>query len=247
MTDNKHHIIVYRANNSRGKKDATGAFEPEAHALARLLSEHYPGSHVEIAGINIAVDRGLKRLQKAEIINKVARETVKECLYKIQTKAGEKVKLDSLSYFCHGWRTGCELELLGPSGARNCALWLSSPSLRVKRFNLFACSTGKPHPEGNFAQWVTDQCAQRRHKIQVMAHETPGHTSWNARLRFYWSVPPTGGPSEIEENNFSVEWASATDRDKHQLLEAPEKFKDFARHMREDQDYRLLLPYLIGE
>lgn len=256
----KNHIILYRSNNSPGKRDATGAFEPEARALRRLLLERYATDRVALRGVNLVRTRMIiNKAEKRAWQRQAARNAFKLCLRELdaqykqfrsaELEADPPVVLDpesdpnqihSLSYFCHGWRSRPEFEDAGIHGAHDLAELLVVQ--RVELLNLFCCSTATPHDSGNFAQWVATACAERRHAIQVLGHETSGHTSWNARLAVYWSYP-----SEKPENGYLVVHQAAVSSGEHQLLETAEDFERFAAHMKADQNYRLLLPYLLDE
>lgn len=151
-------LIFNREVNSIGRKDATGAFIPEAKALAALLT---------------AQDRTVRRFaaMSPKTFNALA-----------HIRAGQKV--DSINIFCHGWRTGCELLPKGDVGARELAPLLKAKG--VKLLNLFACSTAEPNEKGNYSLWVSEACKDLGHNIQVFGHETAGHTTKNPRIRVYW-------------------------------------------------------------
>ena len=235
----KNHIILYRSNNTPNKSDATGAFQPEARVLAKLLPDRYPGDRVAIRGVDLSGTKGLPKEQKQEVRRTLSRDAIRNCFDQL----GNPVQATSLSYFCHGWRRAVEFELGGLHGAHACAGMLVD--LGIKYFNLFACSTGKPHADGNFAEWVTRACAERRHAVQVLAHETSGHTTWNAKLAVFWSYKTTN--LRGERSQYTVSIARSLDRDQNQLLEPGAAWDDFAEHMKRDQNYRLLLPFMLDE
>lgn len=236
----KKHIILYRANNSPGKRDATGAFEPEAFALRRLLMDRYMGDLVAIRRVDLAPTRTIRsKVEKRAWQRQAARSAFNLALRDLELD-GVPGGLRSLSYFCHGWRSRPEFEDSGVHGAHGLASMLVDYG--VDLLNLFCCSTAAPHDNGNFAQWVATACAERRHAVQVLGHETSGHTTWNARLAVYWSYP-----SERPENGYLVDHQGALNAGEHQLLETPGDFNAFAARMKADQNYRLLLPYLLDE
>jgi hypothetical protein len=142
----------------------------------------------------------------------------------------------SVNVFCHGWRTGVELLPRGQAGAQRVAEFFAKKDIRF--LNLFACSAAgtankalkrietptQLDPKGCWAQWVAEGCALLGHSIQVYGHETPGHTTWNPAVRVYWS---DGKKGTVENKK----------------LEMSEGFRN---KLRDDQEYRLSLPFWLN-
>lgn len=205
-------IVINRGNNSKGRKDATGAFIPEAKAMTRILRD---------------LGRNVSRL---EILTDGYRDRVDLTSFVLKKidkifETHEITKISGVSLFCHGWRKGVELLPRGEQGAKKVARVLANRE--VKFFNLFACSAGKPHPKGNWAQWVTEECVRLGHSIQVFSHETPGHTTWNPNVNLYWS-----DGKELHQ----------TDHD-----DFVANHSGFADLMKDNQEFRLMLPFNLDE
>lgn len=222
------HYVLWRANNSKGKKDASGAFTPEGVALMRMLRDRGR----ETVGLGVSTEGFPNRAGMVKFI-----------MSKFETdwpRGGP----DSVSILCHGWRTGIEFLPRGLEGAKQVAEMLAARKTRY--LNLFTCSAAGAvkvidgtvgaetpmalDPRGSWAQWVTAHCASLGHSIQVLGHETKGHTTWNARVRLFVA----DGQNKTFTTNRVVD------------LDDPE-FAAFKRRMRDDQQYRLLLPFWLNE
>lgn len=230
-----NHLILFRANNSPGKADATGAFRPEACALHNMLEDTYSRDTVAIQPVNFSKAETFEGLEKHRYKRKLAQRALGDCYSAFPASVRDSVH--SISFFCHGWRRGCEFWPRGKSGAMDLAEYCKEHDTTI--LNLFCCSTAKPHDEGNFARWVAEASKQIQHSMQIMGHETPGHTSWNAHLSFFWVSESMG--------QWHIDHASANDPTKQQLLIDEAAFQGFRKLMREDQNYRLLLPFMIAD
>ena len=195
-----NNLVFYRAENSKGRNDAKGAFIPEAQALVNLLDKYN------------AIDKPIK-LSSFKNKNQVAKN--------VMSTIKKYDNIYSVSLFCHGWRTGVELFPRGQAGAKEVAKVLVEK--KVKFLNLFACLAAELDSKGCFAQWIAEECCSLNHPIQVYGHETAGHTSWNPNVRFYWF---DGSVAQTEKL---------------------ENISDFRKKLKEDQKYRLLLPFKFDE
>jgi len=114
-------------------------------------------------------------------------------------------KCDRFVYFGHGWKTGIQL------GWNLATCWELIERLAETRENptggitvvLYACSTaegseGEPGDlvgaEGGFADRLRDCAHNRGLTCRVVAHKTPGHTTWNPYMAFVETEP--GLPDE---------------------------------------------------
>lgn len=239
----RNHIILYRYNNTPGKKDATGAFIPEAKALEYYLKAY--GDNVECIPIDLTEARGKPRAARDTRAFELCRLGISAALQSIEKKdLVAHLPVYSLSYFCHGWRRRVELEHGRAYGAHRFAETIVD--LGIKIVNLFACSCAMPDGDGNYARWVAEACADRRHAVQVMGHETKGHTTCNAKLRVYWSTPRSAAFDD-GVHPYLVDWRGSLEAGKNQLLESDDAWPMFRRRMQTDQNYRLMLPYLLEE
>jgi len=196
----KMHAILYKNKDRTGKKDATGAFIPEAKALERILQSR--GENVVSEGISrmTRLDHALDGLRNVE----------------------------SLSVFCHGWPLGVELLERNQSGAETVAR--DCEKFGIKFLNLFACSAAQEsHPHGCYARWIAESAHSLGHLMQVFGHETAGHTSWNPKARFYWSL------SEGVQTERAVDPG----------CDGWDTWRAFRKRLREDQEYRLTLPFIF--
>ncbi len=204
-------LVISRENNSPGKKDASGAFEPESKAMTRILRDM--GRNV--THIRVRTDSyENKHTMRGWLLDKINR-----------THKENGNPLSAVSIFCHGWRTGVELLPTREQGAKEVAQVLAARG--VKYFNLFACSTGEPNPNGNWAQWVVEECVQLGHKMLVFSHEPAGHTTWNPNINLYWS---DGEKLHQQDHRDFVT-----------------KRKGFVKKMKRDQEFRLMLPFALDE
>lgn len=147
--------------NTGGKKDATGAFKPEAKAF----SAHYPQYNHTVDYID---NKGTKANMRKEVIDNI-----------------RKCQPDVLAFFCHGWKTGIQfgfnltnlVEIVDSFPTGNLA------PVVVIYGCLTADGTG-PGGDGGFADILRDTFCQKgfRH-VQVDAHVTPGHATRNPNVR----------------------------------------------------------------
>jgi hypothetical protein len=218
-----NHVVLYRGENSKGKKDATGAFIPEAKALIKLLQEKHNRS---VCSYSILPSGWENRVKLTNY-----------CMGIVRAEAARtnKHKL-SVSIFCHGWRRGIEFAPRNIAGAKTFAKMCVESNVAI--LNLFACSAAgvmedKTHkidlgspldPSASWAFWVASECAAAGHSIRILGHETPGHTTWNARVRMFYA--------DGKEKTVQTE-----------RLVLGDDQKAFAARMKNDQEYRLMLPF----
>jgi hypothetical protein len=164
-------LIFYSSKNSHVKKDATGAFIPEARAFAR----HYTVPDEHVIGIDCSQPKRQRRAQVLEGIESVE-------------------GLEGLLFFCHGWPTGIQFGF----NLRNLdvlAALISGHSADDIKIGLMACLTAEnrerdnevddvgPATDGGFADQLRDMLADMgQKKGWIDGHKTAGHTSWNPRV-----------------------------------------------------------------
>lgn len=148
-------------SNVEGKRDATGAFQPEAKAWAAYVGD---------AEVILFDNARPKARRKSETLGAIR---------------GAK-NLSHLALFCHGWpsgiQTGIALRDL-PEFAE--AVERASPSIDL-RVTLYCCSTGAGGigGDGGFADELRDAlCRRGVTRCVVDAHTTPGHTTTNPHVR----------------------------------------------------------------
>ncbi len=157
--------------NSPGKKDATGAFQPERAAFCNCVAP---------MAYNYAIDNTeSKNTMRAFVLRYIHVDTPQ-----------------LLAVFSHGWRTGIQfgfslanVDELAVELARGCT------SVRVA---LYCCSTGSGPGvggDGGFADMLRDAlCRAGAVDCQVDAHDRAGHTTKNPYVvRFMGQGSATGG------------------------------------------------------
>lgn len=174
IATDKNILVFYSNTNVRGRKDATGAFIPEAEAFARLHS--IPKTNV----IGIKLPRVNKEQRRREVLNAIKRH-------------GHRDKIGAIAFFGHGWPNGIQFGFdrkhipeLVVEMTRTC-----TPDVKVM---LFACLAAEndskidnrkigPGTDGGFCDRLRDEMA--RYGLgegRVDGHLTAGHTSWNPYL-----------------------------------------------------------------
>lgn len=161
-------LIFYSSVNTPKKKDATGAFIPEARGFAR----HYMVPDEHVIGVDCTQQ---KRQRREKVLNALA------------TVDG----LEGLLFFGHGWPNGIQfgftrknLNVLSAAISSRC-----SDDIKV---GLMACLTAEndvrdqeleelgPATDGGFADMLRDDLVKaKKTKGWVDGHKTAGHTSWN--------------------------------------------------------------------
>lgn len=166
----KNILVFYSNKNSHGRKDATGAFIPEAKAFAKV----HDVPEENVVGLNLV------RVTRA-----VRKRKVLERIYSHQGK------LDAIAFFGHGWPSGIQfgfrkgdisplVKALKFAGNRHLrvllyACWAAENQVVDKKHNEVG-----PGTDGGFADLLRDEMV--RHGLDlgwVDAHKTAGHTTWN--------------------------------------------------------------------
>ena len=180
--DGKKILVLYSSTNVKGKKDATGAFIPEARAFAKCHG--VPGENM--LGIACPGVSNKKRFEEV-------------CVF-LRNKTGIKY----IALFCHGYSGGMQFGMT----KKNIPLfvrYLKMSCVKSLRMTLYACSTastGKqtrkismPGTHNGYADKVRDRMLATGFKGGwIDAHLTPGHTTRNPFvMRFYVEQPFEGG------------------------------------------------------
>jgi hypothetical protein len=164
--------------NSAGRKDATGAFQPEALAFA--------ARHEVPRGNVVWIDNRLSR--------PAMREAVLAQVARVREEAGV---VEALALFCHGLTTRIQFGFgLADAGALAAALG-GFPEVRVA---LYACNAARgagadvAGGDGGFADRLRDAlCETGAVDCQVDAHGTAGHTTWNPFVRRFQGMGSAAG------------------------------------------------------
>lgn len=162
-------VVFAPMHNTGRRKDATGAFLPEAtafgelHGLRLVLVDNHQG----------------KLVQRARVLDE------------IRSAPGP---LECVAFFCHGYSRGIQLGFdLGT--VEKLAEAIAQHSTRDVRVPLYCCSTASttrqllrlgqgPGGDGGFADRLRDGlCAYGATRCVVDAHVTVGHTTKNPHVR----------------------------------------------------------------
>lgn len=187
-------LVFAPAHNTGRKRDATGAFIPEAKKFAEMHN-----------GRLVLVDN---RRPKGEMVNSVLTEIERAGAYHDGSCCADPDhdhRLEFVAFFCHGYPHGLQfgfnlrnVDRLGEAIAS-----ASNPEVIVP---LYACSAAStlgwlrrrglgPGGDRGFADELRDAlCEHGATFATVDAHTTAGHTTWNPNVRrFAGDGSPVGG------------------------------------------------------
>lgn len=160
-------------HNTKGRKDATGAFQPEARAFCELND-----------GQLILVDNN--KVPASEMRARVIKEV-----------ANTPDQIPQVAFFCHGSRCGIQFGFTRANVA-TLAKVIARKSVYAT-VPLYACLAAGPATDaaggdGGFADALRDAlCAEGAIWCRVDAHATAGHTTWNPYVRRFDGVGNTSG------------------------------------------------------
>lgn len=176
-------LLIAPKVNIRGKKDATGAFHPEAHAFSKAH-----GGNTLLRLFDNTTTMADRFIEVTRWIESITPGTV-----------------DTVAVFCHGYKTGLQfgatirnVDLLAKAIGRACA-----PSPRIV---LYACDAARdadlewrddmqagPGGEGGYADRLRHALRARNVNATIYAHATTGHTTHNPYLRRFDPSDLAGG------------------------------------------------------
>lgn len=161
-------LVFYSSKNSRGKKDATGAFIPEAMKFA----EFHGISKENVIGIDCTKTNSPGK-RRAIVIDALR----------------QRDNLELIAFFGHGWPSGIQFGFNKKHISMFVGHIFANPALKIC---LYACLAAEnsvrdrdhrnvgPGTDGGFADTLRDEMARSGIKNGwVDAHKTAGHTSWN--------------------------------------------------------------------
>jgi len=174
-------LVLAPLYNTGTKKDATGAFQPEALAFAK--------------------QHGVPKAQVVWIDNHLSKPAMRKAVLGAIAKAiAENGPLEAVAIFCHGWMDGIQL---GFTRANVGDLAKAIAAVKNVCVVLYACSTAKGDSgsaagtagDGGFADLLRDAlCQAGAVDCQVDAHTTAGHTTKNPFVRRFQGMgSPYGG------------------------------------------------------
>lgn len=161
-------------HNSPGKRDATGAFQPEAEMFC---------------SISPAFSDDMYLIDNRAATSKFMRDDTATAI--------RNARPDLLAFFCHGWKTGIQFGWSLDSIDTLATVIAESCSSDAPIVALYACSTasGGVGGDGGFADQLRDAlCAAGAVNCRVDAHDRAGHTTRNPYVRrFEGQGSTTGG------------------------------------------------------
>ncbi|MDD5307464.1 MAG: hypothetical protein PHU25_09110 [Deltaproteobacteria bacterium] len=181
--DGKRILIFAPRRNTGSKKDATGAFQPEAGAFAKR--------------------HGIPKRRIVLVDNAMSKPAMrKEVLAGIETaKADAEGGLCALAFFCHGMGQSIQFGFDTGNVSRLASAIAGRKDVIVV---LYACNTAKGITtaedlagfggDGGFADGLRDAlCRNGAVDCQVDAHTTAGHTTMNPYVRRFEGMGSTVG------------------------------------------------------
>lgn len=167
-------LSIAPMHNTGNKKDATGAFIPEAKAFNKFHADSF-----DTFGPVLIDNKQSKAKMRADVVSAI-----------------EKYQPEMLAVFCHGWKTGIQF---GFDRKNLVEMVTAFPSNNIAPLVcIYGCLTADgdaPGGDGGFADVLRDAfCEIGFRNCQVDAHETAGHTTRNPFVRrFEGKGSSTGG------------------------------------------------------
>lgn len=189
MINSKNAIVFFSNTDTKGKKDATGAFIPEAKKFA----SYHGIPETNMFGIKCP---GVSRQKRAE--------AVFDGLYEARKLTD---RLESVSFFGHGWPAGIQFGF-NKKNVDELSRQMAVIAAKDLKVTLYACLAAENETrdseiknigvgtDGGFADLLRDSLYKNGvTKGWVDAHKTAGHTSWNPYvIRFLCEIcGPEGG------------------------------------------------------
>lgn len=165
-------LIFIPLHNSKGKRDVTGAFLPEAIAFK-----------LQHGGVVYSVDNSLPMARRrAEVLRKIERE---------------RDFFNTVAFFCHGWQDGIQLGFNRKNVRELARALFEYGALNDNDMvvALYCCSTGEDPQDkpleavgtgdNSFADKLRDAlCEQGEINCRIVAHSTAGHTTQNPHVLY---------------------------------------------------------------
>jgi len=185
-------LVIYSSKNVKGKKDATGAFIPEAKAFAKLHG--VPESNM--LGIPCPGMPAKKRYKQLTDFLKT------------------KKNIAWIAMFGHGYSSGMQFGLKKGNLPQFVSVLKKSCTKKVK-LSLYACSTAStskhtrqrnaPGTDNGYADQLRDHMLAHGFKGGwIDAHLTPGHTTHNPFIMRFYVEPPFEGGWDVKGGEWLV-------------------------------------------
>lgn len=210
-------LAIYSSINTAGKRDASGAFIPEAEEFCRMYN--VPGA--DRLGVNCV-----------NYLAKYRREEV--CAFLRNRK-----DVDLIGIFCHGWSTGLQIGI-NKAHIELLVQYLKLCCRKDAKIVLYACSTASnkesrkikvplnigPGTDRGFADSLRDSMLKNGFSGGwVDAHKTAGHTTRNPFVVRFYVEPTFEGDWDVPGGTWLVDPKSKLWRDWRPLLQTDFRFK----------------------
>lgn len=186
--------------NTDGKRDATGAFQPEAHAFCRALS--LPNK------VHLFDNGALRAFGSRRV----------DC----EAAFASAQNLGIVAFFMHGWKDGVQAGWR-KGDVHKLARTLFDHCDTRPVVLLYACDAGRdddqdrdddvapgPGGEGGFADMLRDECRKLGLQATIYAHTTEGHCTQNPNVRVFLPDEMAGGRWVIDpSSNLWPAWKRA--------------------------------------
>ena len=177
-------LVVAPAYDTPGRKDASGAFQPEARAFVKVN--------------NLEAKISLFESSRALFDRRGIPQRALQSLH----------DLDVVAFFCHGWKGGIQAgwSTLQVTQLADLIREAGTPDVTVC---LYCCDTAQdsdprtddreagPGGRGGFADLLANRLLETGWRGRLFGHATPGHTTQNPWVRFWapgkrgeWLVEP---------------------------------------------------------
>jgi hypothetical protein len=225
--DGKRILVIYSSENVKGKKDATGAFIPEARAFAKLHG---------------VPEENMLGIPAPKLAPKRRFEGVCAFLRNPPT-----AKVEMIAFFCHGYSSGMQFGM-NKKNLRQLVGYMKADCVPKVKLVLYACSTAStnrnsrkvnmPGTDNGYADKLRDEMLRQGfHGGWIDAHLTPGHTTRNPFvLRFYTD-------NTVDANSFEPTW----DLPGGEWLVSPKSalWKKWKKHVQKIKgDFKFQFPFL---
>jgi hypothetical protein len=174
--------------NTVGRKDASGAFLPDARAFAR---HHGCEPDDVVVRFPAASPPDRRRWVCTQMLRALK-------------------DLEVVAFFCHGWPDGLQAGFQRPH-ILTLARLLAASTVANAHVLLYACNAGRdrdadalddlqtgPGGDGGFADELRDACDSMKARITVTAHASAGHTTQNPYVRYFAPGDSQGGVWYVE-------------------------------------------------
>lgn len=195
-------LVFAPMHNSDGKRDATGAFIPEARGFClhhKLMPDHV------VKLFNNYLPMEARAVQVTLWIRRAVPRSV-----------------DTVALFGHGWKEGIQHGFRLGDAAR-LAQALSEVCTKTPTIILYCCDTGRdddaerdddkqaaPGGDGGFADKLRDELGRRAIAATIYAHTTAGHTTCNPWVRRFDPGEMCGGHYVISrQSDLWQDWCRA--------------------------------------